>query len=472
MFLLAAVACIASQACNRAATPAAVDAPKPVVEVTLAPVKRASLRATVSVTGTLAPLPSQEAKVAPLVAGKIQRMLVKTGDNVQKGQVIATLDPGMLLGQIQQAQGTIATSQATLNQSKVNYRSQIASQQASVEQARSNLQAQEIALQRLRAGSRPQEVAQAQSNVVSAQAGLQNAQQNLGRSQTLFSQGLLARKDLEAAQAAERTARSQVQNAEAALSLVKQGNRPEDIAAGRNAVLQAQQQLRAAQNQAVQNAAKAQDIRIAEGQLQNAIGALKSARAQLTALTVRSPLSGVVAGATPNPGEYVDTTGALATIVNLSAVRVLLNVPLAQISEVRPGQEVVFTTEADPSRVHSARVTVVGTAVDPATNTVPVEAIAGNADRSLRDDGLVKAEIVVDEHSNALVVPVDAVVDKGGKPTVFTVTADNIAHAKEVKVGIRQGSLVEILSGLQEGDKVVVKGAFELEDGTQVQTTG
>src|SRR5262249_15171656 len=131
------------------------EAPKPIVKVTLAPATRANLSATLTVPGTLAPLPNQEAKVAPLVAGRIQRMNVKTGDNVKKGQVLATLDAGALAGQIQQAQATVQTNRATLEQAKINYQSEIASQGAAVAEANSNLQAQRVALQKLIAGSRP-----------------------------------------------------------------------------------------------------------------------------------------------------------------------------------------------------------------------------------------------------------------------------------------------------------------------------
>lgn len=470
-----ALLAIALAGCAKKAAPeaAASDdvAPKPTVQVTVGKVTRADLRSTVAVPGTLAPLPDQEAKVAPFVAGRILKMCVKTGDTVRKGQIIATLDPGPLLGQIQQAEGAVKTGQATLSQAKINYRTQVESQRSAVTQARSNLQAQEVALQKLISGSRPQEVEQAQSAVTSAEASLQAAEENLSRSQTLLSQGLLARKDLEAAQSAEGTAKAQLQSAQAALSLAKQGNRPEDLQAGRIAVKQAEEQLRAAQQQETQNASKAQDVQIAQGQLANAIGALTMAKAQLAALSIRSPLDGVVTGQTPNSGEAVDTTGTVATIVNLSSVRLLLNVPAAQVADIIPGQDVSFTAESNPKVVHHARVSVINKSVDPNTNTVQVEAVAPNTDRTLRDDGFVKAEIETASHPNALVVPVDAVVEKDGKSTVFTVGRDHIAHATEVKTGVRQGAQLEVLDGLKEGDEIVVKGAFELDDGMQVQTS-
>jgi HlyD family secretion protein len=415
-------------------------------------------------------MPDKEAKVAPLAAGRIKRVFVKTGDQVSKGQVIATLDPGPLLGQIQQAQAAIKTSQATIAQAQLNQRAQVATQQSSVTQARQNLQAQQIALNKLRAGSRPEEIAQARSALTAAQATLSSAQQNLSRSQTLLSEGLLARKDLEAAQTAEQTARTQVASAEAALNLALKGNRPQDVQAGVVAVEQAREQLRAAERQSLQNASKAQDVKIAQAQLQSAIGTLNSAKAQLASLTIRAPVSGTVVGRTVNAGESIDVTGAIATIVDLAQVRVLLNVPVAQLAPIKIGQLIEFTTESEPNTTHHATVTVINRAVDPATNTVQVEAAADNRDRKLRDDGFVKAQIIIQNIASALVVPVAAVVDKDGKKTVFTLDKENIAHAKEVKVGIQQGNDVQIVSGLGPGEKVVATGAFEVDDGTKVDT--
>ena len=473
LLLLSLVCSVLLISCGKPAADSgdsADDTPPPVVKVSLASVSHANLVASLSVPGTLAPLPNQEAKVAPLVAGRIDKVYVRAGDSVKRGQAIATLDPGPILGQIQQAEATVKTNQASLAQAMINYQSQLSSQQSAVDEATSNLAAQKIALQKLIAGSRPQEVEQAQSALASAQAALETAEQNLSRSQTLYSQGLLARKDLEAAQSDERTAKAQVDSAQAALSLAKQGNRPEDIQAGKIAVVQAEQQLKAAQEQKSQNLSKAQDVQIAQGNLANAEGALNAAHAQLKALTISSPLDGVVVGDTPNSGEYIDTTGAVATIVNLASVRLILNVPAAQVAEIQTGQEVSFSAESDPSKTHIAHISVINKAVDPATNTVQVEALAVNTDRTLKDDGFVKASIITSSHPNALVVPVDAVVDKDGKGTVFTVGSDNVAHAVNVKTGVRQNSQIEVLSGLKDGDKVVVSGAYELEDGTQVQT--
>lgn len=445
------------------------SAVKPIVQVTAAKVERADLNESLSVTGVLSPLANAEAKVAPIAAGRVLQVLVKTGDRVSKGDALAILDAGPLAGQVQQQAAAVKSSEGGLKQSEINLAAQRSAQRTAIAQAEQNVQAQQAAYEKMLAGSRPQEVAQAQAAVSAAAAALIAAQQNLSRSQTLFGEGLLARKDLEGAQAEARTATAQLESAQQALSLTKQGNRPQDIAAARIAVAQAKEQLRAAHDQELQTKARAEDVRIAQQTLAASQGALKSLSAQMGGLTIRAPLTGTVVGRTVNPGEYLDTSGSVATIVDLKRVRLLLNIPLGQIGSISLGQTVLFSTESAPDKDYRARISVINRAVDPATNSVSVEAVADSGG-DLRDDGFVKASIILSARPHALCVPADAIVEKDGKKVAFVVGDDHIAHARTILTGVKDGGRVEVLSGLKEGEAVVLNGAFELEDGTQVQT--
>jgi HlyD family secretion protein len=465
---LAALAAGVLCGCSRAsASDDEESAVKPVVEVSVEAAATGDVRDTLDVTGSLSPLAGAEAKVAPLAAGRVREVFVKLGDSVHKGQPLATLDPAGTAGQLEQAAAAVRVSEATLSQARANLTSQLRSQVAAVQQAEINLEAQKVALVKLRAGSRPQEIAQAQAGVASAEAAETNALQNLSRSHTLYSEGLLARKDLEDAEMQEKTAHAALESAKQALSLVKQGSRAEDIRAGEVAVRLAEKQLEAARAQYVQNAAKKEDVRIAAAQLQSARGALSSTQAQARSLTIVSPVSGTVVSVGVNPGESVDVTAGIATVVDLSRVRVLLNVPADKASAITKGMPVEFTVEGGGS--YAATVTVVTRAVDSNSNTVVVEALAQNPDRRLRDDGFVKATVFTAVHRGVVTVPASALVEKDGKTTVFVAGSDGVAHAKEVVVGAREGARVEIKSGLHSGDKVVTTGAYEMDDGTQIK---
>lgn len=454
--------------CKKAA-PAEEESAKPLVQVSVEKAKAGDLEDTLAVTGSVSPLPDHEAKITPQVPGKIAKVYVQSGTVVRKGQVLASLQPGATPGQLKQAAAAVVLARETLTQARINLTGQIQTQHAAVNQAELAVKAQQVALAKLKAGSRPQEIVQASANVSAAQASLTAARQALARAQVLSREGLIARKDLEAAQEQERTAAAALVTAQQSLSLAKQGNRPEDIQAGRVALDQASESLRAAREQITVNRAKWQDVRIAKAQLASAEGSLASMKAQARFLEIVSPLSGSVIGRTVNPGENVDVTTVLASVVDLTEIRLLLNVPADKVASIRPGQVVRFSSDASPGVDHSAKVVLVGKAVDPATNTVQVEARAPNADRSLRDDGFVKARIVLKSSRSVLTVPAAAVVDKDGKTIVYVIGSDKTAKAREVEVGIKSTNTIEILKGLKAGDAVVTKGAYELDDGMAVE---
>ncbi|MHB8636182.1 MAG: efflux RND transporter periplasmic adaptor subunit [Fimbriimonadaceae bacterium] len=465
---LVLLAGLASVGCKKTAAASEDAVGKPLVQVAVAKVARGDIGEFASVNGAVSPLPDHEAKVSPQAPGRIATVLVQTGSYVSKGQTLATLTPGATPGQLQEAEAAVRLARETLTQSRINLTSQIQSQQASVTQTQLALQAQQVALAKLRAGSRPQEIVQATANVAAAQATLVAARQALTRAQTLVGEGLLARKDLEATQQQQKTAAAALVSAQQALSLVRQGNRPEDIRAGEVAVQQAAEAARAAKAQAIQNRSKQQDVQIAKAQLASAEGALHIMQAQARFLSVVSPLSGFVVGRTVNAGENVDVTTVIATVVDLNTVRLLLNVPADKVSQVKVGQRVQFSTDANPTVQHQAVVKIINRIVDPASNTVQIEASAANADRSLRDDGFVKARIVLRVDRGVLTVPTAAVVLKDGKPTVFVVGQDKTVKAHEVELGIQDANRAEIRSGVKFGDQVVTTGAYELDDGMAV----
>ena len=455
--------------CGKAASSDDSSDAKPVVQVSVAPVTQGTIQSVLQVTGTLAPLQNQEAKIAPFAPGRIHKIFVQVGDQVHAGQLVATLDPGPSAGLVQAAQAAVRVAQETYDQARLNLKVQQEAEKTGVQQAQLAVQAATVALQKLRAGSRPQEIAQAQAALAAAQSQLTNADQNLARSKTLFAEGLLARKDLEAAQAQQEAAKAGVTSAQQALSMARQGNRPEDIRAGEVALAQARQQLVAARQQSTVTASKAADVQIAAAQLHQAQANLQSAQGQSGTLDIVSPVAGTVVAVGANSGESVDVTTAVATVVNLARVRLLLNVPADQIDQIKPGDTVEFTSDSNPQIKHTAKVTVINQATDPAANTVLVEAQADNPNRTLRDDGFVHAGIVTATYQNATLVPASALVEKDGKTSVFLAGADDKAHEVEIQVGARRSDVVQATGKIKPGDKVITTGAFELDDGTDIK---
>jgi RND family efflux transporter MFP subunit len=114
-------------------------------------------------------------------------------------------------------------------------------------------------------------------------------------------------------------------------------------------------------------------------------------------------------------------------------------------------------------------VTVVSPSVDPNTTTVEIWVQAPNPGEKLKPGDTVHVAIKAETLQDVTLVPASAILnaEEGGQ-MVIEVTSDNVAHQHKVAVGIRQGANVEILSGVNEGDKVVTVGGLGLDDGSKV----
>jgi len=136
---------------------------------------------------------------------------------------------------------------------------------------------------------------------------------------------------------------------------------------------------------------------------------------------------------------------------------------------LKVGQTAIIT-QTDSSEQTEGKVTVVSPSADPNTTTVQVWVQIPNADERLKPGTTVHASIVTEEYKAASVVPVAAILpgEEGGT-AVLTVSADSIAHQKGVKLGVREGNQVQILSGVTPGEEVVVVGGLGVDDKTKVK---
>ena len=420
---------------------------KPLPILQTAAVTRGTLEKRLPATGTLQALPGQEATLSPPVAGVLSGLFVRYGQTVAPGQVIAKLSTQQLVGQIEQAQATVGQNQVQVQQAVANALQQAAQTQTSILQAQAGLRNAQAAL------------AGAQATLTGSKAAVQNARQNLTREQTLFADGLVPQKDVEAVQLALRTAEAQQQAQQQAVAGQRQ------TIAGQEAV------AAAARAAALQDIVKRQDVQVARQQLRNAQGALTTAHSQLALYTLRAPLAGQVSSVGATAGETVDTTTKIAVIANLSLLQLNIGLPGDAVASVRRGQSLTFTVDSLPGHVFRATIDTIAQGVDPATGTVPALALVANPNHLLKDDTTARVQIVTERRTNILLLPRAAVLTDPDtdKTSVVSVSSDSVAHVVPVKAGLSVGDQVEIQSGLTDGQTVAVSGQYGLPDGTKVQ---
>jgi len=298
-----------------------------------------------------------------------------------------------------------------------------------------------------------------QATLTGNEASLRNAQQSLDRVRTLYGDGLLAQKDVEAAQLALRTAQAQREAQE------------QTVAGQRQTVVGQQAAVAAAQAAGTQDFVKRQDVLVARQQVRNALGALTTARAQAALYTLRAPLAGQVSSVGATVGETVDATTKIAIIANLKLLQLKISLPGNAAALVHRGQPLTFTVGGLKGRVFRTTVESVAPSVEAATGTVPALALVANSSRLLRDDTLARVQIVTERRENVLLVPRAALLSDPdtGKSSVVAVGADGTAHIVPVQTGLSAGGQVEITDGVTEGQKVAVSGQYGLPDGAKVE---
>lgn len=187
--------------------------------------------------------------------------------------------------------------------------------------------------------------------------------------------------------------------------------------------------------------------------------ASKSSLAAIFSLT--SPISGIVIERNGTIGATVGSDATVFKIIDSSSVWIDANVFEKDLERVRRGQEVKVSVPAFPGVNFSGRVILVSSVVDPETRTVKVRTEVPNADGRLKPDMFANVQIITDLHRTAISIPQAAVLDDGGKTVVFIAEGNGYAK-REVHEGIKGDGRVEIIEGLQAGDKVVVKGNYLL----------
>jgi RND family efflux transporter MFP subunit len=197
------------------------------------------------------------------------------------------------------------------------------------------------------------------------------------------------------------------------------------------------------------------------------------ARKQLADTRLVSPLAGVIARRGVQPGEGAAPGMPVFTIIAVDPVQVRVGVPEAEIGRIRPNQEATISIPALGGQTFDGRVRVVGIAADPLSRTYVVRIAVPNPNRLLRPGMIAEVRIQDGGEVNALTLPGEAIVrDPSGSPLVYVFEpGEGRVHARTVTVGSVYGREVEITSGLEGNEQVVVGGQHRLRTGQAVNAS-
>jgi len=382
--------------------PAATPPASTAVPVEVSPAETQTLVVTVAAAGSTEAL--LDVTVNAKISGRVTAVLVKEGDTVAAGQVLARLETAELLAQVQQSEAGLQAAQARLRM--------------------------------LEQGARPQERAQVEGAVALAKANYDSARANLARMQMLYEAGAIGKAQLDAAQLQVEAARQQYDAARSQWSMMETGPRAEELDMARAQVAQAQ-------------------------------AGVAFARLQAANATITSPLAGTVTRRFVEQGVLLSVSGQVARVAQIDSVYVVLDVSETDLGAVHVGQSVALRMDAYPDKPFTGMVREIGQAADGRTRVFKVKVALANPGHLLKPGMFGRGEITVGRHEDAIVIPRDAIVDQGGESAVFVADAGK-AQLRKVRLGVVSGPVVEVLSGLAKGEKVIVGGQTGVTDGTAI----
>jgi cobalt-zinc-cadmium efflux system membrane fusion protein len=186
---------------------------------------------------------------------------------------------------------------------------------------------------------------------------------------------------------------------------------------------------------------------------------------------VRAPIAGTVTVRQVGLGQYITSAANGAanpvfSIGDLSKVWLVANVREVDAPLMRVGRAVEVRVPAFPDRVFAARLTWVATSVDPATHRLPVRAEIDNRDGALKPMMFATFSIATGDASSGIGIPKSAVVYEGDEARVFVVAEGRLLQSRAVKVGRESPEMIEVVSGLAPGDKIVTAGAVFIDRAT------
>jgi membrane fusion protein (multidrug efflux system) len=195
------------------------------------------------------------------------------------------------------------------------------------------------------------------------------------------------------------------------------------------------------------------------------------AQASIGERVIRAPFSGWVSLRNISAGAVVSSGTEIATISDVSTIKLDFPVPETVLRTVRPGLTIEARSAAYPDQPFRGQIATIDPVIDPNTRAVTVRARLANGDGRLKPGMLLTVAIETTPRMS-LSVPELAVVGEGDRRFVYVVGAGNAVHRTEIKAGLRSAGRIEILHGLKPGDSVVTDGVVKLSDGMKVKLAG
>jgi membrane fusion protein (multidrug efflux system) len=218
-----------------------------------------------------------------------------------------------------------------------------------------------------------------------------------------------------------------------------------------------------------EQAVSALQLKNLEYQRDAAKAQLDMAKLRWERTAVRSPIDGIVNEHFVKAGEMIAPGMPISQVIDVEQMKVMVGVPERYTKDLRLGTVVEFTVDAFPNEVFSGKLTFIGAAVNPDNRTLPAEIYFTNAGGHLKPQMIAAVQLKLATTTKAVMISQDYIQQVDMNKLIVYVAKDGVADERLIKLGGSDGTFVRVVSGLQEGDRLITVGFQNLIDKQKIR---
>ena len=407
------------------------------------------IRPSIEATGTIEFF--EKVTIVSKSAGRIEKLYVREGQRVKKGQLLAQIEKLPLQLELRKAKAAMASSRSRLRLSTEKYQN-----------ARSGI---EIKLKAIEKQT---------TQVRELKASLDKIRVTYDRKKKLYEQEGLSDEEFETLKTAVISREAKYLMARNDLEMSYVGYRDQDIR---------KKGLKVAGNSKTRREQIAGiNTRIEKAELEVARSGVRSSEAQLHSLkillketSIRSPINGIVAARNKSVGEQVaggaagGEQGAIMVLVDIDRVYAGVNIREADLARIQEGLELEFKVDVYKNKKFSGKISIISPLIDPKTHTIGIKALVANPGHKLRPGMFIRANLLTGEAATTLRIPAKALLPREKNKAWAFVIKKNRVVKRAVTTGKQRGDRIEILSGLKSGEQIALEKLSQLREGLAVK---
>jgi HlyD family secretion protein len=293
------------------------------------------------------------------IAGKLIELNVREGDWVKKGDIIAKLDAAQLMHQLARDEAAVVNADSQYQQLQTSIEYQRATLESDVAVRQAELNQAQAKLDELLAGSRQQEILQAQAAVNDTIAWNDAARQDWDRAQTLYKNEDISTSQYDQAKAKYDSTQAQLRQAQERFALVKEGPRKEEIAGARAAVVRGQAAVRQAQANRLELQRKEQELQQRKSDIDRARAQVGITKTQIDDTVIAAPMDGVIEVKSAEMGEVLAAGTTVVTLGDLDHPWLRAYINETDLGRVKLNQEAQLNTDSFPNKTYMGRISFI-----------------------------------------------------------------------------------------------------------------